>query len=138
MKWIALLAWLCALLLVSASAETAIPRPPIRVDVIGTMAVLTHSDGRVDAVPCATVNVGRRAYLAKKLDLVTRASRDVSRSWLVEQVQLDRPRIAAYNEIASLCERSKLSRQDPQADDTALKLERAIERLDALMRKSGI
>jgi hypothetical protein len=136
MNRIASLAALSILLAVSgASADPARKPAPIRVSVVGSMAVLVHSDGRQDTMPCESLDVGRRAYFAMQLSAVRSALAHGDALAHLQELETASPRIAAYNEVAALCEQQGKMVADPGAELLRHKLDKAIRRFFEAVQK---
>ncbi|HEY2255440.1 MAG TPA: hypothetical protein VGI11_07365 [Variovorax sp.] len=120
-----------------AGASAGPPRAPspIRVSVVGSMAVLVHSDGRQDTMPCESLDVGRRAYFAMQLSAVRSALAHGDELAHVEDVEAAWPRITAYNEVAALCEQGGKLVADPGTELLAHQLDKAIRRFFASVQK---
>lgn len=137
MKWLLVPTLSLAMSGGSSSAETLMRPVPIRVALIGSTAVVIHRDGQSDTVPCADLNVGRAAYFTSALVLVKRALDDIGDQAVAQDLQAVRPRIAAYNEVALLCERAGELPSDPKTDRLERRLDRAIRKFDEMATRNA-
>jgi hypothetical protein len=110
---------------------------PIRVALSGSIAVVIHRDGQSDTVPCADLNVGRAAYFTSALVLAMQALDHIEDRAVVQELQAARPRIAAYNKVALLCEKAGELAPDPKTDHLARRLDRAIRKFDEMATKGS-
>lgn len=83
-----------------------------------------------NAVPC---HVSRR--FASRA--VKRAIDDIEDQAVAQELQTVRPRIAAYNEVALLCERAGELPPDPKIDHLERRLDRAIRKFDEKANKGS-
>lgn len=130
MKWLLVPTLSLAMSAAGSSAEPLMRPVPIRVALIGSTAIVIHRDGRSDTVPCADLNVGRVAYFTSALILARRALNAIEDQAVAHELQAVRPRIAAYNEVALLCERAGELPPDPKIDHLKRRLDRAIRKFD--------
>jgi hypothetical protein len=140
MNRIALLAAALPILLAASGAAADTGRTParIRVSVVGSMAVLVHSDGRQDAMPCESLDVGRRAYFSMQLSTVRSALAHGDALAHLQEIETAAPRIEAYNEVAALCEQHGKRLADPGTEQLAHKLDKAIRRFfEAVQKRSA-
>lgn len=137
MKWLLVPALCLAMSAAGFCAEPLTQPKPIRVALFGSIAVVIHRDGRSDTVPCADLNVGRRAYFASSLVLAKQALDHIEDRAVVQELQAARPRIAAYNKVAMLCENAGELLADPKTDHLARQLDRAIRRFDEVLTKGS-
>ena len=109
---------------------------PIRVALIGSTAIVIHR-GQSDTDPCADLNVGRAAYFTSALALVKRVIDAIEDQVVAQELQTVRPRIAAYNEVALLCERAGELPPVPKIDHLERRLDRAVRKFDEKANKGS-
>ncbi|MBO9648190.1 MAG: hypothetical protein J7605_06735 [Variovorax sp.] len=137
MKWLLAPTLSLAMSGAVSSAEPLMRPVPIRVALVGSTAVVIHRDGQSDTVPCADLNVGRAAYFTSALVLIKRALDDIEDRAVAQELQAVRPRIAAYNEVALLCERAGNLPPDPKINHLERRLDRAIRKFDEKATKGS-